>query len=128
MNATKYKFIKFQSGSIFTNFTPILLLLGFLGSNAYYISAMNYLHNIVDRNPFSSSRYPSVEYSSIETDIQKKFLAKPKLDVQSTDAMVVCDYWRKLAKKEDSWPNRVKSNEECINALLQHLAEIENKQ
>ena len=126
MNTIMKIMFKYQAGRVIPDFTTLLLLLSFVGSNAYYITALDYLDNI---QGFGNSNIftPSPQQMAFKTsmvDVNKLFLSSPKA-IELDNPMVVCDYWRKQAKKDNSWPSRLKANEECVNAILRHLVEIE---
>ena len=121
-----YKHLKYLSEKYHSAFTVFLLLLSFLGSNIYYYLTFDYITDLQNPNTFyKPNTKQNMLFNTRWVDVSKELLANSSPEIDVTDAMLVCEYWRKQAEKDNSWPSRLKANEECVNAILQHLAKIE---
>lgn len=121
-----YKHLKSLSEKYHSAFTVILLFFSFLGSNIYYYFTFDYITDLQNPNAFyKPDTKQNMLFNTKWVDVSKELLANTSPEIDVSDAMLVCDYWRKQAENDNSWPNRLKANEECVNAILQHLAKIE---
>ena len=107
-------------------FIIFLLFLSFVGTNIYYFLTFDYINELQNSTSFKN---PGIQqnmlFSTKMIDVGEKFLSESNPEIEVNDAMVVCNFWRKQAEKDDAWTSRLKANEECVNAILQRLAELD---
>lgn len=125
MKQQRKSLFKHQRGKLSLAFTPLLLFLSFVGSNVYYINAFEYLNNLQGFSPlFKPNPQQEMAFTTSMVDVSKLFMSTPQ-EIETNDAMAVCNYWRKESEKNNSWSNRLKANEECVNAILQRIAQLD---
>ena len=119
-------YFKSQSERQHPVFIILMLFLSFLGSNIYYFFTFDYINKLQNSASFlRPNTEQNMLFSTKMIDVGKSLLADTNPEIEVNDAMVVCNFWRKQIEKDDSWTNRLKANEECVNAILQRLAQID---
>lgn len=101
-------------------FASYILGAGFLGSNAYYISAMEKINSLTDINlTRSPPQVRNLVYSTETVNAEDiKSIQLTPVDIEINDALSVCEFWREEAKKNNNWNKMVVANEACISAML----------
>lgn len=119
-------YFKLQAKRQHPAFIILLLFLSFLGTNIYYYITFDNVGKLQESGSFFRPNTPQNVFNTTNwIDLSKKLFEESRTEIEVNDPFIICEFWHERAERNNSWTNRIKANELCVNAILQRLGEID---